>query len=203
MQKLVVALRGGVIVHDVEIRLRVVFVHHVVPVHRIYAPHHASVEYRQFPIFTVVYLSRSGNYHSQPHRPLGIRPPCVPVFLFLGRFAGFFFYFFLSLFDIFVVRRYRVDGSQNPVNAVGRECCYGGRVVSDAVMCGCVHAADRQYQCGHNYTQCGYDVASFHFPPLVFIRCSRCRERSLSVRVLPRWRTICLSSLFPWASMSF
>ena len=40
-----------------------------------------TVYNRQFPEFAVVYLSGTGQYDSQPHGTLGIRPHCAPVAL--------------------------------------------------------------------------------------------------------------------------
>ena len=82
MQKLVIALRIGVVVHKVHICLRVVAVHLVVPAHSVCASYETTVYNRQFPVFAVVYLSGTGQYDSQPHGTLGIRSPCTPVALF-------------------------------------------------------------------------------------------------------------------------
>ena len=66
MQELVVALRAGVVVHQVNIGLRVVLVHRVVPVHRIHAADESTIHERQFPILAVVDLSPSGDDEREP-----------------------------------------------------------------------------------------------------------------------------------------
>jgi hypothetical protein len=83
MQKLVVALRRGVIVHDVEVSLAIIAIHHVVPAQCIGTAHEATVEDRQLPVFAVIDLSGTRHNERQPHRPPGVRLPCSPVALVL------------------------------------------------------------------------------------------------------------------------
>jgi hypothetical protein len=64
MQELVVAGRSGVVVCDIEISLRVVFIHVVVPVHGIQATDESAIDEWQFPVFPVVNLSTSRNNES-------------------------------------------------------------------------------------------------------------------------------------------
>ena len=83
MQKLVIALRVRVIVHDVKVGLRIVVIHLVVPGDGICASYETTVNDRQFPIFTIVYLACSRQDERHPHCSFGIRMPGAPVAFFL------------------------------------------------------------------------------------------------------------------------
>ena len=81
--ELVVAVRLGVVVHEIHVGLRVVVVHHVVPPHGVETAHESSVEDGQLPVFAVVDLSGSGQNDGQPHGPLRVGAPRAPVALAL------------------------------------------------------------------------------------------------------------------------
>ena len=79
VQELVVTLRAGVIVHQVNIGLGVVLVHRVVPAHGIHTADESAIHERQFPVFAVIYLSPSGDDECEPQGPFRVRPPRRPV----------------------------------------------------------------------------------------------------------------------------
>ena len=72
VQEHVIALRGGILIRQVEIGLRIVFIHVVVPVHRIQTAYDSAVDDGQLPVLTVVDLSTARDDECQPQRPLGI-----------------------------------------------------------------------------------------------------------------------------------
>ncbi len=72
VQELVVALRVGVVVHNVQVCLRVVVIHLVVPAHGIGTSHEAAVDDRKLPVFSVVNLSCTRQYEGKPHGTLGV-----------------------------------------------------------------------------------------------------------------------------------
>ena len=69
-----------VVIHQVEIRLRIILIHRVVPIHRIDATHESAIDDRQFPVFTVVDLSAAGEDQCEPESTLRVRSPGTPVF---------------------------------------------------------------------------------------------------------------------------
>ncbi len=80
MQELAVALGVRIIVRDVDVCLRIVVVHLVVPSQGIDTSDYTTIEDRQFPVFAVVDLSAAWNDQCQPQGTFGIRSPFRPVF---------------------------------------------------------------------------------------------------------------------------
>mgnify|MGYP004520208937 CR=1 FL=1 len=71
-QHVKVRLRVWVVVHDVEVGLRVVAVHHLVPRQGVGATDESSVEDGQFPEFAVVDLARSRQHEGEPQGAFGV-----------------------------------------------------------------------------------------------------------------------------------
>src|SRR5574344_2037768 len=87
MEKTVVTLCTWVVVHDIQISLGIILVHLIVPVHCIQTSYYSSVNDRQFPVFSVIYLSCSRQYDGEPYRTLRVWCPCRPVALIFHRFT--------------------------------------------------------------------------------------------------------------------
>ena len=68
-----------VVVHNVQIGLRIVAVHLLVPHEGVSTTQETTVEDRQFPVFAVVYLSCAGQYYGEPECLLWILDTQVPT----------------------------------------------------------------------------------------------------------------------------
>ena len=66
-EHLLITLGVGVAVHDVQIGLRIVLQHHIVPGERICAPQITSIDDGELPVFTVIDLSSAREHERYPH----------------------------------------------------------------------------------------------------------------------------------------